>query len=424
MKFLYWGPYTGFVGTIQGMVNSAASLREHGGQEVTLVRAYQEWQEREQEVARAGLQIADLGLRKRFPWLPVRTGFFFSRLYYLFISLFAPRRLAKLIDETKPDCLVACLLVAPMLKAVALATHKPKTVAIIWGYPNFLLRGKQRGKNPLKWLEGWLRKRLWRKHYGKIDHIAAVSARTRGELEAMFPEFRGKTFLMRVPVAQPRLLELAAQDCPHPWLFGRGADYPEVAASSHLPAEPVIVAVGRLSYQKGFDTLLRALAQLRLEVPAKLIILGGGELAPQLRALAAALGISDAVELPGFVQNPYMYLRRADAFVLSSRWEDPCHAIIEAGYAGAPIITTDCPSGPADFVLHGDAGEVCAVDDAHDMAAALRRSLFQTGRTKAKRAFTRAQEFTPRAHCAQLLAILGGESEPAAEAAARREQTS
>lgn len=407
MKYFYWGPYTGFVGTIQGMVNSAAATRR-AGHEVCLIRAYEEWGENAQEVQDEGLRVIDLGLARLWPGLSRRSGYFPSRLFSLLVILFAPWRLAREIDREKPDVLVTCLLAVPALLAVALARHKPKVVSIIWGFPGFLLAGKRQG-NPLKRVEGWLRRLCWRVLYRRADRIAAVSDGTFRRLGEEFPFARNKLFRLNAPIALPRLQERGREECPHPWLAARAAGWITATAGVQgSDAEPVLLAVGRLSFQKGQDTLLDALALVRREVPARLIVLGLGENETALRQQVQRLRIAEAVDFAGFTKNPFAFFSRADAFVISSRWEDLCHVIIEAACVGVPIVTTDCPSGPGDFVRYGEAGEVCAVDDAAGMAAAILRVLRSPdrGAAKARLAYDCAQEYTPDFHYRQLAAAV------------------
>ena len=140
---------------------------------------------------------------------------------------------------------------------------------------------------------------------------------------------------------------------------------------------PVVLSVGRLTAtnQKDFPTLIEAFAQVRQIRPARLLILGEGEQRPKLEAMVKQLGLEQDVILPGFVENPYPYMARAALFVLSSRWEGLPGALIEALYCGAPVVATDCPSGPREILAGGQHGRLVPVGAVSEMAKAIEESL-------------------------------------------------
>jgi glycosyltransferase involved in cell wall biosynthesis len=80
-----------------------------------------------------------------------------------------------------------------------------------------------------------------------------------------------------------------------------------------------------------------------------------------LLTLARQLGVTDDIALPGFVENPFAYMARASVFVLSSAWEGFGNVIAEALACGCPVVSTDCPSGPAEILEHGKYGPLVPV---------------------------------------------------------------
>jgi len=137
-----------------------------------------------------------------------------------------------------------------------------------------------------------------------------------------------------------------------------------------------VLGVGKLKPQKGFDVLLRAFARVRAARPARLVILGEGPQRRALEQLARELGLSaDDVALPGFVANPYAWMARSAVFALSSRWEGLPNALIEALACGCAVVSSDCPSGPAEILENGRLGPLVPVDDAAALAAAIERAL-------------------------------------------------
>jgi glycosyltransferase involved in cell wall biosynthesis len=124
-----------------------------------------------------------------------------------------------------------------------------------------------------------------------------------------------------------------------------------------------IVACGRLTEQKGFDVLIRALAQVPGLSEVSLDILGTGPDEVALRQLSRKLKVDHQVNFLGFMANPYPYFRRADLFVLSSRWEGFGNVITEAMACGTPVLSTNCPSGPDEIITHGHNGWLVQYDD-------------------------------------------------------------
>jgi len=127
--------------------------------------------------------------------------------------------------------------------------------------------------------------------------------------------------------------------------------------------------------QKDFPTLIQAFAHVRRAYPARLLILGEGEERPALEALVRQLGLEQDVSLPGFAVNPYPYMARASLFVLSSRWEGLPGVLIEALYCGAPLVATDCPSGPREILRDGQYGQLVPVGDVTALAQAIETTL-------------------------------------------------
>jgi glycosyltransferase involved in cell wall biosynthesis len=135
----------------------------------------------------------------------------------------------------------------------------------------------------------------------------------------------------------------------------------KIDSDPHLPM-PIplgaytFVHAGRLTAQKAQERLLRAFARVHeKENRARLLILGGGEDEGTLKALAKALGLAEAVHFTGFVDNPFYYIGRCRAFVLSSEYEGFGNVIIEALACSTPVVSTDCKSGPREILSpHSD----------------------------------------------------------------------
>ena len=140
-------------------------------------------------------------------------------------------------------------------------------------------------------------------------------------------------------------------------------------------ATPIVVAAGRLTKQKGFDSLLRAFSTLVSVTPARLAILGRGELEPSLRNLALELGIAEHVRFLGFQVNHLKYIKNSSVFVLSSLWEAMPMVVAETMAIGTPIVAFDCPSGPREMLDEGRCGYLVPDQDVDALAKAIAHAL-------------------------------------------------
>lgn len=138
----------------------------------------------------------------------------------------------------------------------------------------------------------------------------------------------------------------------------------------------VLVAVGRLVPQKGFDLLLEAFAQIAADVsPWRLVIWGEGPERGRLEAQRDRLALGERVEFPGVTERPGAWIECADAFVLSSRYEGWGIVLTEAMAAGIPVVAFNCRFGPAEMIEDGVDGVLVPDGQVDELARSLRRIL-------------------------------------------------
>ncbi|MAT50404.1 MAG: glycosyl transferase [Porticoccaceae bacterium] len=136
--------------------------------------------------------------------------------------------------------------------------------------------------------------------------------------------------------------------------------------------EKLLLAVGRLDEQKGFDRLLTAFARVSNNHPEwGLVILGEGAQRATLIQQAVALGIEDRFALPGSVGNVGEWFEVADLYALTSRFEGFPNTLVEALAYGVPSVAVDCETGPREILHHGVDGLLVPQDDPEALAAAL-----------------------------------------------------
>lgn len=202
-----------------------------------------------------------------------------------------------------------------------------------------------------------LRPQLVRWLYPRSDELVAASRGTAEDLAQILDLPLERIRVIYNPVVTPEVLEKSQEPVDHPWF-----------ASGELP---VVLGVGRLVNQKDFATLITAFAKVRQERPARLVILGEGELRQPLERLILELNLQDDVTLPGFVDNPYAYMEKAAVFALSSKYEGFGNVVAEALATGTQVVATDCPSGPAEILDNGNYGKLVPTSDPAALAQAI-----------------------------------------------------
>lgn len=158
------------------------------------------------------------------------------------------------------------------------------------------------------------------------------------------------------------------------------------------PPASILVASGRLTKQKDYPTLLAALAQLRATRDVGLVVLGEGELKEALETRVAELNLTDHIRFVGFQTRPLDWMAGADLFVLSSLWEGLANVVVEALWVGLPVVSTDCPYGPAEILVGGQFGRLVPISDPAALAKAIDAELDQSRPAESLRA--RALDFS------------------------------
>ena len=231
---------------------------------------------------------------------------------------------------------------------------------------------------------------LWlRPFYPWADVVVAVSQGAAEDLVRVAGLSRQQVCVICNPVVTPEIFSKAQEPVDHPW-FAPGQP-------------PVVLGAGRLTIQKDFPTLIRAFALVRAQRRARLMILGEGEERPKLEALVRELGLEEDMALPGFAGNLYAYMARAAVFVLSSRWEGFGNVLVEAMALGTPVVSTDCPSGPAEILERGKWGKLVPVGDIVALSAGVVAELDNPSLSDVAR---RAQDFSLDRIVGQYLELL------------------
>lgn len=242
------------------------------------------------------------------------------------------------------------------------------------------------GASRMRRLKCWLVSQTYRRH----DAVVGVSRGVKEDLVSMFPPLRGKvrTIYNGVPLDEVRE-QSASRQAP---------------ARADAAAPYHVVAVGRLEAVKDYATLIDAAALLD-DPGIHFTILGEGSEHGALQRRIDARPSRSPVTLAGHIDNPFPVIAGAGAFALTSVRESFGNVLVEALCLGVPVISTDCPHGPAEILDAGRYGLLVPVGDAAALAAAVRRLAYD-GRMRERLAAdgpARADAFSLERHCRDVI---------------------
>ena len=319
-KIYYWGPFIDRVATVKAILNSVKSINKYSSNlEGTIIDATGEWH----DVKLSNSNLNFVKLNQNFYKSLPKFSFIKSRLSYLiiFIRCFFP--LKKLLIKDRPNFLIIHLIVTLPLILFLLFKFQTKLCLRISGKPKL----------------NFFRRTLWKISSKKIDKIFCPTKETRDYLVEQ-NIFDKNVFVLEDPVLEVREISF----------------YKKNELVSNFSKNQIIL-VGRLTRQKNFEIFIKAFSLIEKEYPdLKANIMGYGELKDDLTKLIIKKKLQKKIFLIGFKTNIYDYLKVSKFFILSSLWEDPGFVIVEAAACNTTIISSDCPSGPKEFLKNGKGG--------------------------------------------------------------------
>lgn len=169
---------------------------------------------------------------------------------------------------------------------------------------------------------------------------------------------------------------------------------PSYEDNKSLEKDKIILSIGRLSYEKGFDLLIRAFGELG-NPTLRLVIVGDGEKKEELINLVEVLCLNDKVVFIDFLSDVGAVLSRASLFVLASRWEGFGNVVVEALGSGVPVLATDCPGGVKEILDYGRYGQLVKPENVSELTEGIKNSLVNPAGTVESRK-QRARLFSPK----------------------------
>lgn len=257
--------------------------------------------------------------------------------------------LARYLKKERPDLLISGMELPNVMAVIAIWISRVQTVLVISFHGMFKDFDKRTLKRSIEIT-------IARLLFPYADHIVVVTPEVALDTANIYGLPLEKCKVITSPIPLQKIRVLAKEPVNHPFFEE------EI---------PVILGIGRLHRIKDFRTLINGFAKLYKKHEARLIILGEGEMRKNLEVQIKRLNLTNVIDLPGFVENPYKYLKRADVFVLSSLSEGVGRVLVEAVVLGCPIVATDCAEGISEFVDRERYGKIVPVGDANQMAEAI-----------------------------------------------------
>ena len=325
-KIFYWSPHLSNVATIKNVINSAKSLKRFNDKEyeISIIDTFGEWKDKKDILNQykiSVLKLSNLNLRK---YLPV-TGYLKSRIFNLIILFTKYIPLKRLLKKEKPDFFLMHLITVVPLIILFFSKEKTKFILRISGLPKL----------------NFLRKILWRIISKKIFLVTCPSNQTKNDLLRLniFP--KDKLKVLYDPIIEVKEISKKLEK-----------DIPE-----KLKNKKYFLNIGRLTEQKNQILLVKTFQKiLKKNQDLYLYIIGEGEEKNKLQSYIKLNNIQNNIYFLGQIDNVYPFIKNSLAIVSTSIWEDPGAVMIESSFCGKPVIVSNCPNGPEEFLLNGEGG--------------------------------------------------------------------
>jgi glycosyltransferase involved in cell wall biosynthesis len=334
MKVFYWSPFTSKVATITAVINSADSLQKFSNNKISsyIINVFGEWNDYLEDINNKNIKLIYLS-KFNFRKFLFCTGFIRSRLSYLFIYFYYFFLLLKILKKEEPNFLVIHLITSLPLTLLAMFNFKTKFVLRISGYPKLNV----------------IRRVFWKLLSKKIYKITFPTQETY-ELFIQHKIFDiNKMFVVYDPILDINIINRKKS------LFIK---------ESIIKNTEYVLSVGRFTKQKNFEFLIKSFSKISIKYPSlKLLIIGQGELKEKYEELSKGLSLNQRVIILDYQENVYQFMSRSVCFIMTSLWEDPGFVMIESAANDTVIISSDCRSGPKEFIDNNRGGYLFRSND-------------------------------------------------------------
>lgn len=344
-KIFYWSPHLSNVATIKNVVNSAKSLKifNSADYDISIIDAFGEWKNKKLILNSYHINVLKLSNLDLEKFLPI-TGFLKSRFFNLVILFTKYIPLKKLLKIEKPDFIIIHLITIVPLLVLFFSKDKTKFVLRISGLPKL----------------NFFRKLLWKSISKKIFLVTCPTNQTKNDLLKLkiFPA--NKIKVLFDPIIEVKEISKDIKK-----------DFP-----IRFKNKKYLLNIGRLTKQKNQILLINAFVKILKKYNyLYLLIIGEGEEKASLKKVVEENEIENKVFFLGQIKNVYPFIKNSMAIVSSSLWEDPGAVMIESSYCQKPVIASNCPNGPEEFLSYGKGGYLFSNNNLQELEQKLTKFL-------------------------------------------------
>ena len=316
-NIFYWSPFLVSIATPKAVVNSAKALKAYGeNYECSIINFFGEFNSFQEDLKSKNINLINFFNKKLIKFLP-KHGKIQSRFSFILIFVLSFLPLKKLITNHKPDYLIVQLITSLPMILILLFKFRTKFILRISGLPRV----------------GFFRKLLWKIALKKFYLVTCPTKATFDYIKSLKIIEDDKIKLLYDPVIGVNRINL------------------EKKKKEITDINNYYLAAGRLTKQKNFLFLCKAFHKIVLKYPKlKLVIAGEGEDRNLILAYIKKNKLKKNIFLVGYVDNIYPLMVKAEAFILSSLWEDPGFVLIEAAFCRTLVFSSNCNTGPKEII--------------------------------------------------------------------------
>ncbi len=380
-KILYWSPFISKVATVKSVINSAYVINKFNKNNffrAYIINAINEWDDYSELIDSKKIGLINLN-KKSFFKTTSKDGFLRSRFvyWYIFIKCFFP--LIKLLEDQKPKFLIIHLITSLPLILFSIKRFETKLILRISGLPKM----------------NFFRKTIWKIASKNIFKITCPTQDTFNDL-SRYDFLKDKLELLSDPILnindiqKTRSTNIILED----------------KLKKIVETKKFFLSIGRLTRQKNFLFYLNCIPEiLKLDKEIYFVIIGKGEQEKAIIELSKKLNISDRIFILNQTDNVHYFMKKSQALVLTSLWEDPGFVIVESGYNNCNVISSNCPNGPSE-IINNDGGYLFESNSKISLISAFRNFLNDKNENKLSKKIVlkrRIRKFTIFQHKIKLL---------------------